>query len=629
MLRCILWMIMVGFTSCLWAQDDCWNATTLVPSIQVCGTTPTIIGPDVYTTSVSPANSCVNPDPPDAWVHLQVPLGSTSSYMIRRRAGTTIQARAEVFFTTDNTPANCEFAASQGCYNLEQFPNAIILQNPIPGNYYIRIWDAFGTPNFTLSVSAHELSGNINDWIICDDISGEGDGFRANQLILQPGEHFDVNNYPGQFVVVDSCPCPDPPLLLFEALDFDVFLDGRLTAQNDPDVEGTGYNYLLEDRRLPGIRTCDAMRPCNPLNQYVPATPLALSRVAIIDAGINSKHEAFEHALWENDDSSDPCLFIKSVGYDFKNHLETPEDSVGHGSWVAGTIVKDFPADIQLELMSMKFYNGQQDLLFDALCGMSFAVDEGASTMVTSWGFRSIEYPPLLEEVLLKARDHDVLVVASAGNLGNDNDDPDIGKYPANADHDNLLAVTAYDDVHDLVPSYANFGATTVDLAAVDHIITPGSVLSGNTLESRDSVFGTSISAPRVARTGAIIKAYYPNLTAQQIRTCIIQSAEEVSGLSGLVVSDGILDHEAALNCAAVQSQVNECVEKSLNVTGTLINDAEFHSQMTISSDAVIENTADILMGGQAVDLLSGFQVKEGALFQAINESCEEDPTKF
>lgn len=585
-----------------WANDICNTAVSLPISFTVCNSGVTTINFVSNFPSSTPPNTCVLPGPPpDLWLHINVPLASTNSYMIRRREGTTIDARAEVLYKFGCLPgANCcEFGmAFIGCFDFDVFPNAIILQNPIPGDYYIRVWDNNSAATGILNVSAHSLPADINDWIICDDTSGEGTGFKANQLIVQPGPQFDLMGYDPGFEPIDTCECSDPPLILFEADNFEIFLDGRITAKNDPDVEGSGFNYKMEFRRLPYASTCGSAPICQPLVKYIPENNKPLARVAIIDSGINTNHEAFENGHWGNDEPNDPddCINVEKIGYDFRYDLATPEDSIGHGSWVAGTIIEDFPVDIQLEIMSLKFYSGNNDFLFDAICALQYAIDQGASTIVTSWGFRSREYPQLLSEVLQKSFEENTLICASAGNLGLDNDDPVIGKYPANAPLNNIISVTAFDENSGGVSSYANVGNHTVDLAAIDHVIAPSSALVGIKLTDRDSVVGTSISAPRVARTAAIMKAIFPTLKAEDIRACILESVDKSPALAGFVATGGTLNHKKALICAEQKAMILDCTSDPIIINGILINDVTYRTTSFIQLSAAIESTATIIL---------------------------------
>ena len=60
---------------------------------------------------------------------------------------------------------------------------------------------------------------------------------------------------------------------------------------------------------------------------------------------------------------------------------------------------------------------------------------------------------------------HNILFVTAAGNTGDDNDDPSVRRYPCGYDRPTEICVTASNQ-SDQLPTWANYGANTVDLAA-------------------------------------------------------------------------------------------------------------------------------------------------------------------
>lgn len=607
----------------------CSDAPTLFLQSQVCSPTFTQINFNGISPTTSTFNAC-NMLQPDLYVHVRIPANSTGNFIVRRRVGTSIEAQAEVYYIPNclpSSPTGCCFSASllPGCYDLESFPNAIVLEDQAPGDYYIKIWDKNGTTSGSLNISAHELPQDIEDWILCDDESGEGTGFVANQLIIEPAPDFDPAIFDPGFNEVKSCDCATPPLLLYEAADFSAFLEGQITAKNATCVEGSGLNYIMETTRESFEGNCSGALMCDPIKKYIASNPTSTARVAIVDTGINLDHDAFSNALWHNmeENDTDNCVLDDLNGYDFKNELGPPSDTDGHGSWVAGTVVEDFPEDIQLEIISTKFFDDDNGTLFEALCGMHYAIDEGASTVVTSWGFQSMTLPPFLEAVITKGQKRDVLFIASAGNTS-DNIDNDIPKYPSNVLNDNLITVASYDEVSSSLASYSSYGPTSVDLAAIGHVIAPSIINNASTLIEVDSVVGTSIAAPRVARTAAILKSYYPTLTYTDIKDCILSTVSQSQNLVGLMVTEGFLDHHAALGCADDKAAELICTEKVLSVTGHLINDASYSTQTKIEANAYLETGTNVQFTAlEEIQLSSNFEIELGATFEVVIHNCE------
>ena len=293
---------------------------------------------------------------------------------------------------------------------------------------------------------------------------------------------------------------------------------------------------------------------------YTPTNPTGAVRVGVFDTGIDADHPNLVNSLWTNPEAndSDNCLTGDVTGYDFVNLDGDPNDVDGHGSSVSGMIVNDFPTDIDLDLITMKFYENARGNVFGAVCGIYYAVNEGAKVLNLSWGFEAAQFPEILYDALRYASERDVLIVNSAGNTSKDNDQ--IDKYPGNLDIANLIVVassqTDSDGNNPRLADFSSFGPTTVDLAA------PGYVETTNFDGTLINQSGTSFSAPIVARTAAVIRAQYPCLTAAQIKDCILSTVDTYDSFTGKTVTGGILDHDAAVACAATKS----CLQLSVKV---------------------------------------------------------------
>ena len=129
-----------------------------------------------------------------------------------------------------------------------------------------------------------------------------------------------------------------------------------------------------------------------------------------------------------------------------------------------------------------------------------------------------------VKEAIIYAETKDVLLVHGAGNesLNLDNKpnfptDQENGVEFAN----NFISVGATEQKYgsSLVASYSNYGKNTVDVFA------PGSNIystyPNNTYKAEG---GTSMAAPGVAGVAALIRSYYPKLTAAQVKQIIMDS---------------------------------------------------------------------------------------------------------
>ncbi len=90
---------------------------------------------------------------------------------------------------------------------------------------------------------------------------------------------------------------------------------------------------------------------------------------------------------------------------------------------------------------------------------------------------------------------------------------------------------------NDELARFSNFGATSVDLAA------PGiGVLSTLPGGRYGTANGTSMAAPHVAGTAALIWSEVPDATLAEVRQAILDGVDPLTELSGLTVTGGRLN---------------------------------------------------------------------------------------
>ena len=176
-----------------------------------------------------------------------------------------------------------------------------------------------------------------------------------------------------------------------------------------------------------------------------------------------------------------------------------------------------------------------------------FAVDNGASVINMSAGKYFSVNPDFVINAIKYAEENGVLFVVSAGNEGVDieqviNYPPKF--YTENGEikfFSNMIVVGANswmkkwssdkdpDDLNygfDLAASFSNYSDKVVDLFA------PGveiySTVPGGKYESAS---GTSMSSPEATGVAAIIKGFFPHLTAQQLKIILVSSVRKYDGL--------------------------------------------------------------------------------------------------
>ncbi len=219
-----------------------------------------------------------------------------------------------------------------------------------------------------------------------------------------------------------------------------------------------------------------------------------------------------------------------------------------HGTMVAGsmTAISDNGVGIDavvdgITVMPIRVCRSDGCAFGDVAEGIIWATDHGADVINLSLGGN---HSSVTEAAVNYANDHDVLVVASAGNNGVAGN-PTI--YPAALP--GVLGVGAHDN--DAPTTWASNGSW-VEMSAPGEAIATLST-GGNYVIGK----GTSFSAPQVAAAAALLRSIAPSATASQIRAALVSTSRDINGAGwDRHTGAGTLDITAAVAWAdAQQSQ--------------------------------------------------------------------------
>jgi subtilisin family serine protease len=161
----------------------------------------------------------------------------------------------------------------------------------------------------------------------------------------------------------------------------------------------------------------------------------------------------------------------------------------------------------------------------DVANGIRYAVDNGAKVINMSFGKGYSYNKKAVDDAVKYAMAHDVLLVHAAGNDGSNNDK--VGNYPNKNFADGGKATdwievgaSSYDGT---AASFSNYGKKSVDLFA------PGveiySTVPGNKYRNEQ---GTSMASPVVAGVATVIREYFPQLTAPQVKAILLKSVTKI-----------------------------------------------------------------------------------------------------
>ena len=222
-----------------------------------------------------------------------------------------------------------------------------------------------------------------------------------------------------------------------------------------------------------------------------------------------------------------------------------------HGTHVAGIIAAvrnndkgiDGVAD-QVQIMPVRVVPDGDERDKDVANAIRYAVDNGAKIINMSFGKSYTWNKTVVDSAVRYAQSKDVLLVHAAGN---DAKNIDISKnYPTRFYTDSTGLTTgsaaAWIEVgaiswktdDELIADFSNYGKKNVDVFA------PGvdlySTVPGNQYKD---LSGTSMAAPVVSGLAAILRAYFPKLSAQQVKDIILQSVVKVDQKVKVKAEDG------------------------------------------------------------------------------------------
>lgn len=266
--------------------------------------------------------------------------------------------------------------------------------------------------------------------------------------------------------------------------------------------------------------------------------------VAVLDTGIRPSHEDLFRNVWTNS-------LLSGFGWNALATNTSPLDDEGHGTLVAGVLgacgnnTKGIAGVAwSVQIMAGKCFD-QNKLGYDSgiIACIEFARTNGARIINASLG--GDMFSQALYEAIDRARQDGIIFVAAAGNNGRDIDARPY--YPASFALDNIISV-AFTTRKDALDSRSNFGATTVDVAAPGAAMYSTFFASDSSYLGGEFIFGSSLAAPQVAGTLALMLAQFPGATHQQIISRLLHTVDPVPSLQGKCLSGGRINLRNALS---------------------------------------------------------------------------------
>lgn len=267
-------------------------------------------------------------------------------------------------------------------------------------------------------------------------------------------------------------------------------------------------------------------------------------RIAVIDTGIANGPVEFDGAVVGGTD------FSGSGSPDGRTPVGA--DDRDHGSWVAslaagrgtsdGTGVIGVAPEAELLSISVGFGASAtrpfEEQIADA---MVWAVDNGADVINLSFTTNTLDWDRSWDEAFLYAFEHDVVVIAAAGNRGSGTN-----RVGAPATIPGVLTVGGVDP-----EGVASVEASTQGI--IIGVSAPSEELVGVSPDGQIVLWnGTSGAAPIVAGIAALVRAAHPELNADNVVNRVIRTAHPATN----VVPDPLYGYGLVDAAAAVTASV-------------------------------------------------------------------------
>ncbi len=250
------------------------------------------------------------------------------------------------------------------------------------------------------------------------------------------------------------------------------------------------------------------------------------------------------------------------------NDVTGPDAS--HGTHVSGIIAAQRDNNLgvkgvanNVRIMSVRCVPDGDERDKDVANAIRYAVDNGAKVINMSFGKAFPWNKALVDAAVKYAESKDVLLVHGAGNDSKDIDvninypNPNIAVDSTRVLNWVEVGATSWTKGKAKLGDFSNYGKKNVDVFA------PGvsiySTIPGSKYASFD---GTSMASPCTAGVAALIRSYFPDLTAAQVRKILIKStkklrckvylpgSKKITKLKKISVSGGVVNAYKAVRMA-------------------------------------------------------------------------------
>jgi cell wall-associated protease len=243
------------------------------------------------------------------------------------------------------------------------------------------------------------------------------------------------------------------------------------------------------------------------------------------------------------------------------NNVIGSKDLESHGTHVAGIVgaSRDNNKGVNgvannVKIMAVRVVPDGDEHDKDVALGILYAVNNGAKVINTSFGKAYSPNKEWVYAAIKYAAKKDVLIVNAAGNDGKNIDVvstfPNDSEDLVNEVSDNVLTIGAMSLHYNekLPATFSNYGKKNVDVFA------PGVDIYASTPKDEYALnSGTSMAAPSAAGVAALVRSYYPQLSASQVKHILMNSGIIINFE---VIKPGTTDESVSFKDLSVSGRV-------------------------------------------------------------------------
>ncbi|WP_120339844.1 S8 family peptidase [Cryobacterium soli] len=269
--------------------------------------------------------------------------------------------------------------------------------------------------------------------------------------------------------------------------------------------------------------------------------------VAVVDTGVDGSVVELNGAVVGGTDVSGigSADGQTPVGDDSNHGTLVASLLAGRGTPAGGGLIGVAP-EASILSVSVAFGTSDATLSNDdqIAAGIRWAVDNGADVINMSLTRNTLDWPTSWDDAFMYAFDHDVVVVAAAGNRGSGT--TEVG---APATIPGVLTVAGVDQAKEASFDASSQGITIAVAAPSEKLV--GVAPGGGYMQW----YGTSAAAPIVSGLVALVRSAYPKLDAAQVINRVIATANPNGHtVPSPVYGNGLIDAAAAVSAYVPKS---------------------------------------------------------------------------